>query len=73
MARDPDAIEREIQQAREALADTLDELSVKANPKRFVDYGKSAVEEKLNDPRVRYALIGVGALVTLVVVRRLFR
>ncbi|QGK69063.1 DUF3618 domain-containing protein [Allosaccharopolyspora coralli] len=72
MARDPDAIERDIEKARDALAVTLDELSVKAHPKRFVDAGKAGVEEKLNDPKVRYALIGVGALVTLVVVRKIF-
>ncbi|KAA5837332.1 DUF3618 domain-containing protein [Saccharopolyspora hirsuta] len=73
MARDPDAIERDIEQAREALATTLDQLSAKANPQRFVDAGKASVQEKLNDPRVRYALIGVGALVAVVVVRKLFR
>ncbi|MER7015233.1 DUF3618 domain-containing protein [Saccharopolyspora sp. NPDC000359] len=73
MARDPDAIERDIEQAREALATTLDQLSEKAHPQRFVDAGKASVQEKLNDPRVRYALIGVGALVAIVVVRKLFR
>lgn len=73
MARDPDAIERDIEQARTALASTLDELSVKAHPKRFVEQGKSSVQDKLNDPKVRYALIGAGALVTVLVVRKLFR
>lgn len=73
MARDQDAIERDIEQARDALADTLDRLSVQANPQRFVDAGKASVAEKLNDPKVRYALIGVGALVTLVVARKLFK
>ncbi len=73
MARDPDAIERDIQKARDSLAVTLDELSTKADPKRFVESGKASAQEKLNDPRVRYALIGVGALVTVVVVRKLFR
>ena len=33
MARDPDTIEREIDQARDALAATLDELGVRADPK----------------------------------------
>lgn len=73
MARDQDAIERDIEQARDALAATLDELSVKANPQRFVDAGKAGVADKLNDPKVRYALIGVGVLVTAAVVRKLFR
>jgi hypothetical protein len=73
VARDPDTIEHDIEQARDALAATLDQLSDKANPKRFVEYGKSSVQEKLSDPRVRYVLIGVGALVTIAVVRKLFR
>lgn len=73
MARDPDAIQRDIDKARDALAVTLDDLGTKANPKRFVESGKASVQEKLEDPTVRYVLIGVGALVTLVVVRKLFR
>ncbi|RRO15745.1 DUF3618 domain-containing protein [Saccharopolyspora rhizosphaerae] len=73
MARDQDAIERDIEQARDALADTLDRLSAQANPQRFVDAGKASVKEKLDDPKVRYALIGVGVLVTAVVVRKLFK
>lgn len=73
MARDPDAIQRDIEKARDALAATLDELETKANPTRVVESGKASVQEKLDDPRVRYALIGVGALVAVVVVRKIFR
>ena len=73
MARDPDAIQRDIEKAREALAETLDELSTKANPQQFVESGKASLQEKLEDPRVRYALIGVGTLVAVAVVRKLFR
>ncbi len=77
MARDPDTIEREIDQARDALAATLDELGVRADPKRILESGKqslqAAVQGALADPRVRYALIGVGALVALRIVRGVFR
>lgn len=73
MARDPDAIQRDIEKARDALAATLDELETKANPTRVVESGKASVQEKLDDPRVRYVLIGVGALVAVVVVRKIFR
>ncbi|RLK54041.1 MULTISPECIES: DUF3618 domain-containing protein [Actinokineospora] len=73
MARDPDTIQREIEQARDALAATLDQLSVKASPKRLVESAKSGARSRLDDPKVRYALIGVGVLVGLLVVRRLFR
>ncbi|GAA3052870.1 DUF3618 domain-containing protein [Actinokineospora globicatena] len=73
MARDPDTIQREIEQARDALAATLDQLSVKASPKRLVEGAKSSARSRLDDPKVRYALIGVGVLVGLLVVRRIFR
>lgn len=73
MARDPDTIQREIEQARDALADSLDALGEKANPKRLVDAGRDGVQERLADPRVRYGLIALGALIGLAVLRRLFR
>ncbi len=58
MARDPDTIQREIEQARDALADSLDALAERANPKHFVDAGKESVQARLADPRIRYGLIG---------------
>jgi hypothetical protein len=73
VARDPDTIQREIEQARDALADSLDALSERANPKRLVDSGKQSVQSRLAEPKVRYALIAVGALVALAIVRRMFR
>jgi Protein of unknown function (DUF3618). len=77
VARDPDTIEREIDQARDALAATLDELGVRADPKRILESGKQSLQTTaqtaLADPKVRYSLIGVGALVALLMVRRLFR
>lgn len=73
MARDPDTIQREIEKARDALADSLDVLSERANPKKFVDAGKQTVTDKLNEPKVRYALIAVGAIVGLAILRRLFK
>jgi hypothetical protein len=73
VARDPDTIQRDIEQARDALADTLDQLSTKANPKKLVDDAATSVKSKFADPRVKAALIGVGVLVAVVVVRRIFR
>ncbi|MGH3888860.1 MAG: DUF3618 domain-containing protein [Pseudonocardiaceae bacterium] len=73
MARDADTIERDIEQARDALGATLEELGTRANPKRALEAGKEQVETTLADPRVRYSLIGVGALIVLVLLRKLFR
>ena len=73
MARDPDTIERDIDQARDALAATLQEIGTRANPQRLVEAGKEQVETTLNNPRVRYSLMGLGALIVLVLLRKLFR
>jgi hypothetical protein len=73
VARDPDTIQREIDQARDALAVTLDQLSTKANPQRLVDSAKSNVAATLEQPKVRYPLIGVGVLIVLLLIRKLFR
>lgn len=73
MARDADTIQAEIERARDALAVTVDELTIRANPKRIIDQGKQTLRAKLADPKIKYALIGVGALVGVVILRRLFR
>ncbi len=73
MARDPDDIEREIEQARDALASTLDELGTRASPKRVVESGKASLQAKLEDPNVRLPLMAVGGLVGLLLVRKLLR
>jgi hypothetical protein len=73
VARDPDTIQREIDQARDALVRTVDVLAERANPKRLIDIAKEKLEEKLSDPRIKYTLIGVGALVGLLLLRKLLR
>ncbi|GAB2993607.1 DUF3618 domain-containing protein [Amycolatopsis acidiphila] len=73
MARDPDTIERDIEQAREALASTLDQLGEKANPKKLADSAKTSVLAKLEDPKVKFPLIGAGVLIVALLVRKLFR
>ena len=73
MARDTDAIEKEIQQAREALAGALDELSERASPQRLSEQGKEMAVQKWADPRVKYAVYAAGALVGLLILRKLFR
>ncbi len=73
MARDPDTIQREIEKARDALASTLDELGTKANPKKLVGDAKAGARNTLADPKVKYPLIGVGLLLVLLIVRKIFR
>jgi hypothetical protein len=73
VARDTDAIEKDIQQAREALAGALDELSERASPQRLSEQGKEMAVQKWADPRVKYAVYAAGALLGLLILRKLFR
>lgn len=71
--RDPESIKRDIDQARDQLAVTVDSLAVRANPQRLADDFKSAVIGFLKKPAVTASLAGAGALVVVVVVRRIKR
>ncbi|WP_433565072.1 DUF3618 domain-containing protein [Nocardia sp. CA-151230] len=73
MARDTEAIEREIEAARNRLASTLDELAVRTDPQRLADNAKRSVMAKLNEPKIKYSLIGAGALVATLIVVKIFR
>jgi hypothetical protein len=73
MARDADTIERDIEKARDALAATLQEIGTRADPKRLVEAGKEQVEATMGNPTVRYSLMGLGALIVLALLRKLFR
>ena len=73
MARDPDTIEREIERSRNALASSLDVLTARVNPKKLADDGRAAATAKLADPKIKYALIGIGVLVAAALVRSIFR
>jgi len=73
VARDADTIQAEIERARDALAVTVDTLTTRANPKRIIESGKQNLRSKLADPKVKAALIGAGALIGVVILRRLFR
>ncbi|AZI58335.1 DUF3618 domain-containing protein [Nakamurella antarctica] len=73
MARDADTIQAEIERARDALAVTVDELTIRANPKKLVNDAKQTVTSKLSAPKVKYALIGVGVLIGALIVRRILK
>jgi Protein of unknown function (DUF3618). len=73
VARDPETIQREIEAAREALAEALDALAERGNPRRIADQGRQAVVAKLEEPKIKYTLIAVGAILALAILRKLFR
>ncbi|MEV6140016.1 DUF3618 domain-containing protein [Nocardia sp. NPDC051990] len=73
MARDTERIEREIEVARTRLASTLDEIAVRADPQRIADDTKHMVLAKLNQPKVKYSLIGAATVVVGLVLVKIFR
>lgn len=73
MARDPDDIERDIEKARDNLASTVDQLTVRADPKKLADTAKNTVLAKFENPKIKYSVIGGGTLVGLLLLRKLLR
>jgi Protein of unknown function (DUF3618) len=69
--RDPDTIKQEIDQARDQLASTVDSLAERANPRRIADDLKVRVISFVKQPVVAISLAGVGAVVVVVVVRKI--
>jgi hypothetical protein len=68
--REPEAIKRDIDVARDQLATTVDSLAERANPRRLADDLKARVIGFVQKPVVLASLVGVGALVVVVTVRR---
>jgi hypothetical protein len=73
MSRSPETIQREIEQSREALASTLDQLAERASPKRLAERGRERAMATATSPVGLGVLGGVTLLTTLLVVRRVRR
>ena len=71
--RDPDTIKRDIDQARDQLATTVDSLAVRANPQRIANDIKAGIVRFVKKPAVVISLAGVGSVVLVVFVRRIRR
>ncbi|HTI73718.1 MAG TPA: DUF3618 domain-containing protein [Mycobacterium sp.] len=71
--RDPDTIKRDIDQARDQLAATVDTLAERANPHRIANDIKAALLRFVKKPAVAASLAGAGLVVVVVVVRRIRR
>jgi hypothetical protein len=73
MTRDPETIQREIEQTREALAGTLDELAERTSPKRLAAVGRERVTAAATSPSGLAVLGVLGTLTAILVVRRIRR
>jgi hypothetical protein len=71
--RSADQIQRDIEASRAALAQTVDELVFRTNPKRVVEKTKVSLREKAQTPEGKAVIYSVGAVVALLVLRRLFK
>ena len=69
--RDPERIKKDIDQAREQLASTVDVLADRANPRRLAEDAKIRVPGFIRQPVVMVSLAGVGGLIVVVVIRRI--
>jgi osmotically-inducible protein OsmY len=68
--RSADDIQRDIEQSRAALAEAVDQLSYRANPKRVSDNLKQSLKEKAQSPQGRIVIGVVGGVVVLLVIKR---
>ncbi|MCG5434147.1 DUF3618 domain-containing protein [Mycobacterium sp. MYCO198283] len=68
--RDPDEIKEDIDRARDQLAATVDSLTKRANPRRLADDAKAGLIAFVRKPPVTFALVGIGTLTVVALVRR---
>jgi hypothetical protein len=71
--RDPDTIKRDIDQARNQLASTVDSLAERANPRRVADDAKAGLVRFVKKPAVAVSLAGIGAVIVVLFIRRIRR
>jgi hypothetical protein len=68
--RSPEEVQREIEQARDALASAVDQLTVRANPKRLADDAKTTLVAKAQTPAGMAVIGATGLLVVVLIVKR---
>ena len=71
--RDASEIRAEIEQARDQLAITVDQLAERLAPKRIIDDVKTTLKEKAQTPQGKAVLGGAGLLLTVLMIRNLRR
>ena len=68
--RSADEIQREIEQARVTLAQSVDQLAYRTNPKRVANSARDRLIAKARTPQGQAVLGGAGVLLVVVLVRR---
>lgn len=70
MTRDPETIQREIDEARSALGSALDQIVVRTRPARLVDEGKTTIREFAVSPTGKKVIGGAVAVVAVLAILR---
>jgi len=68
--READDIKRDIEQSRAALAEAVDEIAFRTNPKRVADNAKKSLVVRAKSPQGQVVIGVVGAAVVFLVVKR---
>jgi hypothetical protein len=71
--RDVQQIRTDIEQARDQLAVTVDQLADRLAPQRLADQIKASIKAKATSPAGKAVIGGSAVLLTLIVVRNLRR
>jgi hypothetical protein len=69
--RTGEQIQKEIEQARESLASTIDQLATRTSPKRLTDEAKQKLTAQAQTPVGKAAIAGAGLLLVLFVARKI--
>jgi hypothetical protein len=69
--RSPDQIQAEIERSRVALAQAVDQLAKRTNPKTKLEQFKHAAREKAQSTQGRIVLGAAGGLVVVLIIRRI--
>ena len=69
--RSAEEIQRDIEQARTALAGAVDQLAERTSPKRLVAQVKATVRQQAQTPAGKAVIGAAGVLVVLLVIRRI--
>ena len=68
--RTAEQVQHEIETARDSLATAVDQLAARTSPKRLAGDAKQSLIEKAQSPGGKAVLGGLGAVIVLLVVRR---
>jgi osmotically-inducible protein OsmY len=68
--RGADDIQRDIEQSRAALAEAVDQLAYRTNPKRVSNNLKQSLKAKAQSPQGRIVIGVAGGVVVLLVIKR---